>query len=79
MLIDEAQAQRTAAMDRGSEQNSPELDNGAEINIGGDWANESGSVDNHRCGDKPGKPHAGLPAGGGKQKGLGVDNLVSWR
>lgn len=32
MLIDEAQAQRTAAIDRGSEQNSPELDNGAEIN-----------------------------------------------
>jgi Retron-type reverse transcriptase len=32
MLIDEAQTQRTAAIDRGSEQNSPELDNGAEMN-----------------------------------------------
>ena len=32
MLIDEAQTQRTAAIDRGSEQNSPELGNGAEMN-----------------------------------------------
>jgi len=32
MLIDEAQAQVTAAMTRGGEQNSPGLDDGAEMN-----------------------------------------------
>ncbi len=31
MLIDDAQAQQAAAMNRGSEQNSPELEHGVEI------------------------------------------------
>lgn len=51
MLIDDAQVQVTAAMNRGREQKSPVLIDGVEIDTADKWANESGTVVNDRSSD----------------------------